>query len=46
LDIGWEVLSLLPRDELHRVKEEMLEQHYRPPAAGDGPARAAEGKGA
>lgn len=28
LDLGWEVLSLLPRDELHRVSDEMLKQHY------------------
>jgi len=33
LDLGWEVLSLLPRDELHRVSDEMLKQHYREPAA-------------
>ena len=29
LDLGWEVLSLLPRDEMHRVSDEMLKQHYR-----------------
>ena len=29
LDLGWEVLSVLPRDELHRVSDEMLKQHYR-----------------
>ena len=29
LDLGWEVLSLLPREELHRLSEELLEQHYR-----------------
>jgi V/A-type H+-transporting ATPase subunit B len=29
LDLGWEVLSLLPRDELHRVSDAMLKQHYR-----------------
>jgi V/A-type H+-transporting ATPase subunit B len=29
LDLGWEVLSLLPRDELHRVSGEMLKEHYR-----------------
>jgi len=28
LDLGWDVLSLLPRDELHRVSDEMLKQHY------------------
>jgi len=29
LDLGWEVLSLLPRDELHRVSDALLKQHYR-----------------
>jgi V/A-type H+-transporting ATPase subunit B len=29
LDLGWDMLSLLPRDELHRVSDEMLKQHYR-----------------
>ena len=29
LEIGWEVLSLLPRDELHRVSDVLLKQHYR-----------------
>jgi len=28
LDLGWEVLSLLPCDELHRVSNELLKQHY------------------
>jgi len=28
LDLGWEVLSLLPRDELHRVSDALLNQHY------------------
>lgn len=28
LDLGWEVLSLLPREELHRVSEALLETHY------------------
>ena len=26
---GWDVLSLLPRDELHRVSDALLKQHYR-----------------
>lgn len=30
LDLGWEVLSLLPRDELHRVSEALLRQRHRP----------------
>lgn len=29
LDLGWDVLSLLPRDELHRVSEALLKEHYR-----------------
>jgi V/A-type H+-transporting ATPase subunit B len=29
LDLGWQVLSLLPRDELYRVSDELLDQHYR-----------------
>jgi V/A-type H+-transporting ATPase subunit B len=29
LEIGWDVLSMLPRDELRRVGEEMLQAHYR-----------------
>jgi V/A-type H+/Na+-transporting ATPase subunit B len=29
LDLGWDVLSLLPREELHRVSDEMLKEHYR-----------------
>jgi V/A-type H+-transporting ATPase subunit B len=29
LEIGWDVLSLLPRDELHRVSDALLKLHYR-----------------
>ena len=29
LDLGWDMLSLLPRDELHRVSDTLLTQHYR-----------------
>jgi V/A-type H+-transporting ATPase subunit B len=29
LDLGWEVLSLLPRDELHRVSRALLDAHYK-----------------
>ena len=28
LDIGWKVLSTLPRGELHRLSEELLDKHY------------------
>ena len=29
LDLGWELLSMLPREQLDRVEEEMLDKHYR-----------------
>jgi len=29
LEIGWDVLSILPRDELHRVSDALLDKHYR-----------------
>ena len=29
LDLGWEVLSLLPREELHRVSDALLKRYYR-----------------
>jgi V/A-type H+-transporting ATPase subunit B len=29
LDIGWELLSMLPRTELNRVDEEFIEERYR-----------------
>ena len=29
LDLGWEVLSILPRSELHRVGDALLDAHYR-----------------
>jgi V/A-type H+-transporting ATPase subunit B len=28
LDLGWEMLSLLPRDELHRITDEEARQYY------------------
>jgi len=43
LGIGWDVLSMLPRDELHRVSDAMLQQYYRegasasPETKGDAP---------
>ncbi|PCN51213.1 V-type ATP synthase subunit B [Candidatus Geothermarchaeota archaeon ex4572_27] len=30
LDLGWEVLAILPEEELVRVKEETIEKYYRP----------------
>jgi V/A-type H+-transporting ATPase subunit B len=29
LDLGWEVLSMLPREELHRVSDSLLDRHFR-----------------
>ena len=29
LDLGWELLSLLPRGELSRVSDQLLERHYK-----------------
>ncbi|MFB6071262.1 MAG: V-type ATP synthase subunit B, partial [Halanaeroarchaeum sp.] len=29
LDIGWDLLSMLPRDELNRIDEEYIETYYR-----------------
>lgn len=29
LELGWDVLSLLPREELHRMSDALLDQHYR-----------------
>jgi len=29
LDLGWEILSLLPRSELHRVSAALLDEHYK-----------------
>ena len=31
LNIGWKILSLLPREELTRVKEEEIEKYYEKP---------------
>lgn len=33
LDLGWKLLSLLPREELDRCDAEMIEKHYKPEAA-------------
>lgn len=30
LDLGWKLLSILPREELDRLDEKLLEEHYRP----------------
>jgi V/A-type H+/Na+-transporting ATPase subunit B len=41
LDLGWEVLGLLPREEMHRISDPMLDAHFSepdPPPAPDAPA--------
>lgn len=43
LDLGWEILSMLPRDELHRVSEQLLAEHYRPQPAAATDAQAGSG---
>jgi V/A-type H+-transporting ATPase subunit B len=35
LEIGWDILSMLPREELHRLSADLLEAHYRANGAGD-----------
>ncbi|KPK49132.1 MAG: hypothetical protein AMK72_05300, partial [Planctomycetes bacterium SM23_25] len=35
LDLGWEVLSMLPRDELHRLSDDLLDKHYRQEAGAE-----------
>ena len=30
LDLGWQLLSTLPRGELDRVDDKLLDEHYRP----------------
>jgi V/A-type H+/Na+-transporting ATPase subunit B len=29
LEIGWDIISILPRDELHRLTDELIQKHYR-----------------
>jgi V/A-type H+-transporting ATPase subunit B len=29
LEIGWDLLSMLPKEELNRVDEDLIEEHYR-----------------
>ena len=38
LDLGWRLLSTLPREELDRVDDQMLDEHYRPETAVGAPA--------
>ena len=41
LELGWDVLSMLPRDELHRLSDELLNRYYREkkPAAQAAPTK-------
>ncbi len=34
LELGWRLLSGLPRSELDRIPAKLLDEHYAPPAAG------------
>jgi V/A-type H+/Na+-transporting ATPase subunit B len=36
LDLGWKVLSLLPKEELHRVSDSLLQEYYRPQEVNQG----------
>ncbi len=38
LDLGWRLLSTLPREELDRVDDKMLEKHYHPERADEASA--------
>jgi vacuolar-type H+-ATPase subunit B/Vma2 len=29
LDLGWKVLSILPREELHRVTQDEIREYYK-----------------
>ena len=33
LDLGWRLLSLLPKSELDRVDDQLLKEHYKPETA-------------
>lgn len=33
LELGWDILSALPREELHRVSNALLDKHYKRPKA-------------
>jgi V/A-type H+-transporting ATPase subunit B len=40
LDLGWELLSMFPKEELNRVDEELIEEHYVEDAASEEAAAA------
>ncbi|KDE59183.1 ATP synthase subunit B [Halostagnicola sp. A56] len=35
LEIGWDLLSMLPKDALNRIDEDLIEEHYREDEAGE-----------
>jgi V/A-type H+-transporting ATPase subunit B len=43
LDIGWELLSNLPRSELDRVDDDILDKYYKPKERSDKVARTGNG---
>jgi V/A-type H+-transporting ATPase subunit B len=40
LEIGWDLLSMLPKEELNRVDEDFIEEYYREDAGGETEAEA------
>ena len=42
LEIGWNLLSMLPKEELNRIDEELIEKYYREETAGETAEIAAE----
>ncbi|QLG63527.1 ATP synthase subunit B [Halorarum salinum] len=38
LEIGWDLLSTLPKEELNRIGEDLIEEHYREDVSGEGSA--------
>jgi len=38
LEIGWDLLSMLPKDALNRIDEELIEEHYREEQTAEVPA--------
>ncbi|WP_435127484.1 ATP synthase subunit B [Halobaculum sp. D14] len=42
LEIGWDLLSTLPKTELNRIDEDLIEEHYREDAAAEGDETAEE----
>ncbi|MEF8822382.1 MAG: V-type ATP synthase subunit B, partial [Halovenus sp.] len=38
LEIGWDLLSMLPKDALNRIDEELIDEHYREDQTVEAPA--------